>query len=96
MNDLWQQTSKMIDGLRDRVNVVTDDSLYYEVRQKHNNTIVGILKKTYVDHKKVLMYDLRSTSGFIDETDYSKMISSIHHLKQDILNQSLILLVEQL
>lgn len=61
-NDLWQLTSRMIDDLRMSVNVTTDDNLYFELRQKNDNRIIGTLRKTYLNHNKTLIYDLRSTS----------------------------------
>lgn len=60
--DLWQLATKMIDDLRANVNVITDDNLHFELRQKNDNRIIGTLRKTYLNHDKSLMYDLRSTS----------------------------------
>ena len=94
---LWQHASKMLNDIKERVNVVTDDATYYEIRLTKSGAIVGTLNKTYLDHEKVFRYKLRSTSGYLtDSMDEDEAIVRLTQLKQDILTDAMILEVEQL
>ena len=48
MIDVWQQTTDILNEVKDRISVLSDDHLYYELRTNtKKKSIIGTVNVTY-------------------------------------------------
>lgn len=98
MIDVWQHTTDSLNAIKDRITLKSDDHLYYELRTNtKKKTIIGTINKTYDEHVKVVVIQMRDKSWRLSANDSEKEIeTSIAQLKDEILNEALILEIEEI
>lgn len=98
MIDVWQQTTDILNEVKDRISVLSDDHLYYEL---HTNTkkksIIGTVNKTYDEHVKVVIVQLRDKMWRISANDNDDSIeSNIAQMRQEIMTEALVREIEEI
>lgn len=98
MIDVWQHTTDSLNTIKDRITLKSDDHLYYELRTNtKKKTIIGTINKTYDEHVKVVVIQMRDKSWRLSANDSEKEIeTNIAQLKDEILNEALILEIEEI
>lgn len=98
MIDVWQHTTDSLNAIKDRITLKSDDHLCYELRTNtKKKTIIGTINKTYDEHVKVVVIQMRDKSWRLSANDSEKEIeTSIAQLKDEILNEALILEIEEI
>jgi len=98
MIDVWQHTTDSLNSIKDRITVSSDDHLYYELRTNtKKKTIIGTINKTYDEHVKVVVIQLRDKIWRLSANDDEKDIAvNIMQMKNEIINEALILEIEEI
>lgn len=98
MIDVWQHTTDSLNSIKDRITVSSDDHLYYELRTNtKKKTIIGTINKTYDEHVKVVIIQLRDKIWRLSANDDEKDIAvNIMQMKNEIINEALVLEIEEI
>lgn len=98
MIDVWQQTTDILNEVKDRISVLSDDHLYYELRTNtKNKSIIGTVNKTYDEHVKVVIVQLRDKMWRISANDNDDSIeSNIAQMRQEIMTEALVREIEEI
>lgn len=98
MIDVWQQTTDILNEVKDRISVLSDDHLYYELRTNtKKKSIIGTINKTYDEHIKVVIVQLRDKMWRISANDYDDSIeSNIAQMRQEIMTEALVREIEEI
>ena len=96
MIDVWQQTTDILNEVKDRISVLSDDHLYYELRTNtKKKSIIGTVNKTYDEHVKVVIVQLRDKMWRISANDNDDSIeSNIAQMRQEIMTEALVREIE--
>lgn len=98
MIDVWQQTTDILNKVKDRISVLSDDHLYYELRTNtKKKSIIGTVNKTYDEHVKVVIVQLRDKMWRISANDNDDSIeSNIAQMRQEIMTEALVREIEEI
>lgn len=98
MIDVWQHTTDSLQAIKDRIILCSDDHLYYELRTNtKKKSIIGTINKTYVEHVKVVVVQLRDKSWRISANDDEQQIEvNIAHMREEILTEALVREIEEI
>ena len=98
MIDVWQQTTDILNEVNDRISVLSDDHLYYELRTNtKKKSIIGTVNKTYDEHVKVVIVQLRDKMWRISANDNDDSIeSNIAQMRQEIMTEALVREIEEI
>lgn len=98
MIDIWQQTTDILNEVKDRISVLSDDHLYYELRTNtKKKSIIGTVNKTYDEHVKVVIVQLRDKMWRISANDNNDSIeSNIAQMRQEIMTEALVREIEEI
>lgn len=98
MIDVWQQTTDILHEVKDRISVLSDDHLYYELRTNtKKKSIIGTVNKTYDEHVKVVIVQLRDKMWRISANDNDDSIeSNIAQMRQEIMTEALVREIEEI
>lgn len=98
MIDVWQQTTDILNEVNDRISVLSDDHLYYELRTNtKKKSIIGTVNKTYDEHVKVVIVQLRDKMWRISANDNNDSIeSNIAQMRQEIMTEALVREIEEI
>ena len=98
MIDVWQQTTDALNDIKDRITVLSDNHLYYELRTNtKRKTIIGTINKTYNEHVKIVIIQLRDKTWRISADDSEADIEvNIAQMRQEIMNEALIREIEEI
>ena len=98
MIDVWQQTTDALNDIKDRITVLSDNHLYYELRTNtKRKTIIGTINKTYNEHVKIVIIQLRDKTWRISADDSEADIEvNIAQMRQEIMNEALVREIEEI
>lgn len=98
MIDVWQQTTDALNDIKDRITVLSDNHLYYELRTNtKRKTIIGTINKTYNEHVKIVIIQLRDKTWRISADDSEADIEvNIAQMRQEIMTEALIREIEEI
>lgn len=98
MIDVWQQTTDALNDIKDRITVLSDNHLYYELRTNtKRKTIIGTINKTYNEHVKIVIIQLRDKTWRISADDSEADIEvNIAQMRQEIITEALIREIEEI
>lgn len=98
MIDVWQQTTDILNEVNDRISVLSDDHLYYELRTNtKKKSIIGTINKTYDEHVKVVIVQLRDKMWRISANDDDDSIeTNIAQMRQEIMTEALVREIEEI
>lgn len=98
MIDVWQQTTDILNDVKDRISVLSDDHLYYELRTNtKKKSIIGTVNKTYDEYVKVVIVQLRDKMWRISANDNDDSIeSNIAQMRQEIMTEALVREIEEI
>lgn len=98
MIDVWQQTTDILNEVKDRISVLSDDHLYYELRTNtKKKSIIGTVNKTYDEHVKVVIVQLRDKMWRISANDNDDSIeSNIAQMRKEIMTEALVREIEEI
>ena len=98
MIDVWQHTTDSLQAIKDRITLRSDDHLYYELRTNtKKKSIIGTLNKTYDEHVKVVVIQLRDKSWRISANDDEQQIEvNIAQMREEILTEALVREIEEI
>ena len=98
MIDVWQQTTDILNEVKDRISVLSDDHLYYELRTNtKKKSIIGTVNETYDEHVKVVIVQLRDKMWRISANDNDDSIeSNIAQMRQEIMTEALVREIEEI
>lgn len=98
MMDVWQHTTDCLNSIKDKITLSSDDHLYYEMRTNtKKKTIIGTINKTYDEHVKVVIIQLRDKMWRLTANDSQKDLEvNIAQLKNEIINEALIREIEEI
>lgn len=98
MIDVWQQTTDALNDIKDRITVLSDNHLYYELRTNtKRKTIIGTINKTYNKHVKIVIIQLRDKTWRISADDSEADIEvNIAQMRQEIMTEALVREIEEI
>lgn len=98
MIDVWQQTTDALNDIKDRITVLSDNHLYYELRTNtKRKTIIGTINKTYNEHVKIVIIQLRDKTWRISADDSEADIEvNIAQMRQEIITEALVREIEEI
>lgn len=98
MIDVWQQTTNILNEVKDRISVLSVDHLFYELRTNtKKKSIIGTVNKTYDEHVKVVIIQLRDKMWRISASDNEDTIeTNIAQMRQEIMTEALVREIEEM